>query len=179
MMPFTPLHMGPGILIKALLQGSFSLMVFGWAQVMMDVQPLFAIVTGEGKLHGFTHTYFGATLIAVFSALSGKYLAQWGLYLLSDGRRARVDIPWPVVWVSAFIGTYSHVVLDSIMHADMQPLLPFSVSNGLLGWLSIPVLHKFCVYSGLLGAAVYFSLEQLRARREKLKYAGAAGRRDD
>ena len=28
-MPFTPLHMGPGLLVKALLQGSFSLMVFG------------------------------------------------------------------------------------------------------------------------------------------------------
>lgn len=29
-MPFTPFHMGPGLLVKALLQGSFSLMVFGW-----------------------------------------------------------------------------------------------------------------------------------------------------
>jgi hypothetical protein len=43
-MPFTPYHMGPGILIKALLQGSFSLMVFGWAQIVMDIQPL---ITGN------------------------------------------------------------------------------------------------------------------------------------
>jgi len=27
-MPFTPLHMGPGILLKSILQGSFSPMVF-------------------------------------------------------------------------------------------------------------------------------------------------------
>ena len=40
-MPFTPFHMGPGILIKSLLQGAFSLMVFGWAQIVMDIQPLF------------------------------------------------------------------------------------------------------------------------------------------
>ncbi len=39
-MPFTPVHMGPGILIKALLQSSFSLMVFGWTQIIMDIQPL-------------------------------------------------------------------------------------------------------------------------------------------
>ena len=39
-MPFTPLHMGPGIAVKAVLQGSFSLMVFGWAQIVMDIQPL-------------------------------------------------------------------------------------------------------------------------------------------
>ncbi len=61
-MPFTPLHMGPGLLIKAALQGSFSLMVFGWAQILMDLQPLFVMWSGAGRLHGFYHTYFGATL---------------------------------------------------------------------------------------------------------------------
>jgi len=58
-MPFTPFHMGPGILFKALLQGSFSLMVFGWAQIIMDIQPLIVLITGKGHLHGFTHTYIG------------------------------------------------------------------------------------------------------------------------
>ncbi len=38
-MPFTPIHMGSGILIKLMLQGSFSLMVFGWTQIVMDIQP--------------------------------------------------------------------------------------------------------------------------------------------
>ncbi len=51
-MPFTPFHMGPGIVVKALLQGSFSLMVFGWAQIVMDIQPLFVLISGEGHLHG-------------------------------------------------------------------------------------------------------------------------------
>lgn len=39
-MPFTPIHIGPEIFIKAHLQGSFSLMVFGWTQVIMDIQPV-------------------------------------------------------------------------------------------------------------------------------------------
>ncbi len=42
-MPFTPFHMGPGLLIKAVLQGAFSLMVFGWAQIVMDIQPLVTV----------------------------------------------------------------------------------------------------------------------------------------
>ena len=75
-MPFTPLHMGPGLLIKAILQGSFSLMVFGWTQIIMDIQPLVVILTGSGHLHGFSHTYMGATLLATFSAISGKYLSD-------------------------------------------------------------------------------------------------------
>ncbi len=50
-MPFTPFHMGPAIFIKALLQGSFSLMVFGWSQIIMDIQPLVVLLTQEGRLH--------------------------------------------------------------------------------------------------------------------------------
>jgi len=60
-MRFTPLHMGPGVLIKSMLQGSFSLMVFGWSQIVMDVQPLLVMITGDGHLHGFSHTIIGGS----------------------------------------------------------------------------------------------------------------------
>jgi hypothetical protein len=46
--------MGPGIFIKALLQGAFSLMVFGWAQIVMDIQPLVVMLTSEGHLQSCT-----------------------------------------------------------------------------------------------------------------------------
>jgi hypothetical protein len=39
-MPFTPLHMGPGLAVKAVMQRKFSLLVFGWSQVVIDLQPL-------------------------------------------------------------------------------------------------------------------------------------------
>ena len=81
-MPFTPIHMGPGIFLKGILQGSFSLMVFGWTQIVMDVQPLFVLISGEGHLHGFSHTYIGASLLAIFSGFTGKYLSQFGLWVL-------------------------------------------------------------------------------------------------
>jgi len=155
-MPFTPLHMGPGLLVKALMQGAFSLMVFGWAQIVMDVQPLLVMITGEGHLHGFTHTYLGATLLAVFSAATGKYLSEFGLRLI--GRNEFLPIRWPVAAISAFIGTFSHVLLDSVMHADVQPFWPISVANGLLGEVSIQALHWFCIGAGVLGAILYFAL---------------------
>ena len=74
-MPVTPFHMGPGIIIKAILQGFFSLIIFGWAQILMDLQPLFVIITGQGNLHGFSHTYIGATLIALISAYMWNFMA--------------------------------------------------------------------------------------------------------
>lgn len=155
-MPFTPFHMGPGIAIKALLQGSFSLMVFGWSQIVMDIQPLVVLVTGEGHLHGFSHTYVGATLLALFSAVTGKYLSEVGLHVLGLNRTWQVTISWWVTVLSAFIGTYTHVFLDSIMHTDVQPFYPLSLSNQFHGLLSVGALHKLCLYSGAVGGIVYF-----------------------
>ena len=158
-MPFTPIHMGPGIFIKALMGGSFSLMVFGWAQIVMDIQPLFVLITGEGHLHGFSHTYIGATLIAIFSAVTGKYLSQLGLWMLHITPSVRVSIGWWVVFLSAFIGSFSHVLLDSIMHSDVRPFYPATEANMFLGVISVGLLHKLCLYSGLSGAAIYYYLQ--------------------
>ncbi|MCP5206283.1 MAG: metal-dependent hydrolase [Hahellaceae bacterium] len=157
-MPFTPIHMGPGILIKAILQGSFSLMVFGWTQIVMDIQPLLVMLTGQGHLHGFTHTYLGATLIAVISALSGKYLSEIGLKILGMAKGHAVPILWWVAFLSAAIGSFSHVLLDSIMHTDVEPFYPFTLINVFHGFISIEALHKLCLYSGLVGAAIYYAV---------------------
>jgi hypothetical protein len=146
--------MGPGLLIKSLLQGSFSLMVFGWTQIIMDIQPLIVLITGSGHLHGFTHTYFGATLIGIFSGTTGKYAGEYGLRFL--GQQQFLPISWPVAMTSAMIGSFSHVLLDSIMHSDVEPFAPFFLNNPFLDFVSVDTLHKICMYSGLLGVALYF-----------------------
>ena len=43
-MPFAPLHLGPGAAFKAIGGKHFSFMVFGGAQVLMDIEPLIGIV---------------------------------------------------------------------------------------------------------------------------------------
>jgi len=151
--------MGPGIFIKSLLQGSFSLMVFGWTQIIMDIQPLVVIISGEGHLHGFTHTFIGAILIAIFASLTGKYLSELGLKILEISKNENpVKIKWWVVFLSAFIGSFSHVLLDSIMHWDVEPFFPFTLDNQFLGLISVSMLHKVCLYSGLIGAAIYYGV---------------------
>lgn len=158
-MPFTPIHMGPGILVKSILQGSFSLMVFGWTQIVMDIQPLIVLLSGEGHLHGFTHTYVGAIFIAIFSGVTGKYLSEIALKTLSITKCDEpISISWWVVLLSAFIGSFSHVLLDSIMHSDVEPFFPLTLNNQFLGVISVPMLHKACIYSGLIGAIIYFGI---------------------
>jgi len=81
----------------------------------MDIQPLIVLITGEGHLHGFTHTYVGAVLIAIFAALTGKYLSELGLKLIGISKSENpISIAWWVVFLSAFVGSFSHVLIDSI-----------------------------------------------------------------
>ncbi len=167
-MPFTPIHMGPGILIKAILQSSFSLMVFGWTQIVMDIQPLIVMITGEGHLHGFTHTFVGAVLITLLASVTGKYLSELGLKVLKISKNEHpISITWWVVFLSAFIGSFSHVFLDSIMHYDVEPFFPATLNNQFLGLISVSMLHKVCLYSGLIGAAIYYGINWRLKRKVK------------
>lgn len=91
-MPFTLLHMGSGIVAKATLKNSFSLMVFGWSQIGIDIRPRVVMLTNKGELHGFSHTFLGATLIGLFGGLTGKHLGEFGL------RFIRASEYLPISW---------------------------------------------------------------------------------
>jgi len=172
-MPITPFHLGPGILIKAILQGFFSLIIFGWAQILMDLQPLFAIITGVGKLHGFSHTYAGATLIAFISAYTGKWIYEMVMLFIkkdfTEYQKKLFDVPkkltMGVCVISAFLGTYSHVVLDSIMHGDIEPFYPINLENYLYLVLSFENLHKLCIYTGIIGTTIFFAIRYLKLKK--------------
>ena len=45
------------------------------------------------------------------------------------------------------------------MHSDVEPFYPITLQNGLLGYLTIEQLHKLCLYSGLVGAGVYYVVQ--------------------
>lgn len=158
-MPFTPFHMGPGLLLKAVGGRHVSLTVFGFSQVAMDIEPLIRMIRDDVVLHGFVHTYLGATLIGLVSAVVGRPICQALLDRWAPGPAATFEawlrgpklISWPAAIVGAFAGTYSHVFLDSVMHGDMQPLAPFSGGNALLGVIALGPLHAGCVLSAGLG----------------------------
>jgi len=166
-LPFTPYHMGPGLLVKALLRGSFSLVVFGVAQVAMDLQPLVVMVTGQGQLHGWTHTYLAALALGLLCAPAGKYLGDLALKALPRSDRRHVRITWPIALLSALVGSFSHVFLDSLIYADVAPFAPFSPANPLAGTLSSAALRDLCVYSGLIGLTLYIVSSYLLSRHNK------------
>ena len=159
-MPFTPFHMGAGLALKAVAGRHFSVLTFGMAQVAMDIEPLVRMMRGAAVLHGPTHTYLGAVPIALATAA----LAPWLCHPLLRRWNREVQhhrVEWlhenelwrpRTVLLGALAGTWSHVLLDSVMHADITPWAPWSGANGLYAWVSLSTLHGLCVAGMVVGA---------------------------
>ena len=171
-MPFTPFHMGPGLAVKALGGRHFSVLVFGVAQVVIDIEPLIGMLRGSDVLHGWTHTYGGAALLGLLvmfiaPPICRPILHAWN-QLLGREKLAWLASPEPLTRTAAasgaFIGTFSHVLLDSMMHADLQPYAPWLAGNGLLEVVSIATLHVFCVVTAVAGVAAWWIAGRLRGR---------------
>ncbi len=174
-MPFTPFHMGPALLLKALLQGCFSLTIFGWAQIVMDIQPLIVMVTGEGKLHGSSHTLIGATVLLFVAALTGRGILIGFQKIIRLREPYRLELPWSIVFFSAAIGTYSHVFIDMIMHGDVHVLWPFSTWNGILQVVSTEQLHWVCIGTGGVGIILYTVLFTVKRQRAEVNCSQTRG----
>lgn len=152
-MPFTPYHVGPGIAVKAVIPKKFSLLIFAWAQIVMDLQPLVVILTGRGRPHGVTHTLIGAAVLGGVAAVSGKYLTEWVLSWRK--KRPRMSLTWGIVMLSAWLGTFSHVLFDGLVYPDMNLFWPFISGNPLRIGFSSREMILFCVISGMLGGVVW------------------------
>ena len=171
-MPVTPLHLGPALVFKAAAGVYMSLTVFAFSQVLMDVEVLIRIAVGSTRLHGFTNTILGASVVLVPAAFVGRPVCQfclrWWNAHLSDELRPWLTFPenisWPAAWSGAALGVYSHWLLDAMMHADALPLAPFSTANPFLSWMSISGLHMLCLGSLGIGAALLLVIVVRTAR---------------
>ena len=143
-MPFTPYHFGPALVAKGLLKNRFCIIIFSLSQVIIDLESLIYLLQNDWPVHRFLHTYIGATIAIMMSIFLAKPLL----------RMLKLIATWKAILIAGIFGGYSHIILDSIMHRDIQPFSPFLESNGLLGILSISALHNLCIYSGILGLSI-------------------------
>lgn len=153
-MPFTPFHFGPGAAIHALAPKRISFLAFCAANVLIDVEPLYFMLTAQYPLHRFFHTYVGATLVVGATVASFVAARRLSARLILPNLLGWRDLGlWPVVF-GAVVGGYSHVVLDSVMHRDMVPFSPFSAANPLLHIVPVGALHLACVAAGVFAICV-------------------------
>jgi hypothetical protein len=169
-MPFTPFHLGLGAAVKPALGRRFSFAVFVFSQFLIDLEPAARMLLDKEPLHPHLHTFAGATLVALISGSLGRPVCEhalrwWNRQLSATQARwlaVGSSISPPAAWTGALVGAYSHIVLDSIMHADVHPWAPLANGNALLGVISIEELHLLCTVFGVAGVA---ALLVLRWRR--------------
>ena len=106
----------------------------------------------------------------VVAVLLGVPLYNGGLWVLERLRKTALPAPrlgWGTALVSAVIGVYSHVLLDSMMHSDARSFKPFSMENPALWIVSLETLLTFCVLSGVWGLVLRtgYSLNLLRQKQ--------------
>ena len=171
-MPVTPLHFGPAIAGKAIGRQRFSVLAFGLTQVIIDAEAGFYLAQGSWPVHRFLHSYLGATVVAFVTVLLGRPLLGLvvrGWNRLLPGRfRGRLqlspNLPLAGVVSGAVLGSYSHVFLDSLVHADMMPFGPWHEANPLLHIISAGSVMLLCAGMGLCGG-IALLMAQVRRRR--------------
>lgn len=170
-MPFTPFHMGFGLAAKAAAGNRLSLIAFGLSQVLIDIEPGVRMLLGKGDLHGWSHTILGAVAIAALATwcsrwlvlpLAGRWNAEARHYGLS-WLCVHLSCTWPVAALGAFLGTFSHLVLDGLIHADMRPFAPFSQANPLMGLVAHDTLYAAMVVMGPVGAVLWLVRQRMGA----------------
>lgn len=159
--------MGAALIVKPGFNRNFSVITFGMAQVAMDIEPGIGMLTGANVLHGLSHTILGSLVIAYLVMLIApsvcNYLQhRWNKEVIHYKQPWLVQsktLPKSAVISGAFFGTLSHVALDSLMHHDMHPLMPFSKANPLLGLVSHDAVYQLCAIAGVLGAVVWLAMK--------------------
>ena len=159
-MPFTPFHFGPGAVLHASSPRHVSFLAFCGANVLTDVEPLYYMLTHQYPVHRFFHTIVGATV---------TWIVTLTLFLLAIRVGSRLNLPNWFGWrnltavpigIGAALGTYSHILLDGVMHTDVSPFAPFTQVNPLLGVISIRALHWVCIAAGIAGLVLIADRER-------------------
>lgn len=152
-MPFTPYHLGPGLLIKAAAPARFSFAAYTATQVVIDLESGYYLFSGQTPVHRTLHTFLvgGAVGLVVgvgSSAIGGRLFRRMVEH--AGPAIGSEFLIWPSVW-GGLTGGLLHSLLDGIMHADIHPFRPFSDANPLHAVIGLSTLHLGCLGCGLLG----------------------------
>ncbi|NWF94853.1 MAG: hypothetical protein HXY34_01790 [Candidatus Thorarchaeota archaeon] len=153
-MPFTPYHLGPGLLVGLCLFSVLDLTGLLIGSVILDVEPLLVITLNWPlPLHGLAHTYLGATAVGTVTTVV-LYLMQRPLSSITSTLLPHSVSSFHRLFFSVLLGAYMHVFLDSLLYPEMNPLFPI-LGNPFLGLISSQTVSAICLWSGAAGSVLY------------------------
>ena len=152
-MPFTPFHLGPAFLLGELFEKKVNLISILLGSIIIDLRAGYCLFAGCRPLHGPLHTFLSATVIA--------FLLAWLLFSqrnclqkITDKLKIEQTYSFMSLMTGAVIGTWSHVLLDSFLYTDIQPLWPLTV-NPFLGLVDSGAIYVMCTLSFLPATGIY------------------------
>ena len=152
-MPFTPFHLGPGLLIGEIFERRINLVSILLASILIDVRAAYCFFNGCWPLHGPIHTFIGATILAFF-IIAGVYFLKARFQKITDFFRIKQDYSLSSIIIGSLTGVWIHIILDSFMHFDMVPFWPMG-SNTLQGLINNGLNYYFCVAALIIGCLIY------------------------
>ena len=166
-MPLTPFHFGPAFFVGLLLLSYIDFATFVIASVIVDVEPILVMFLNLNlPLHGFFHTFIGGTLVAlILAAFMAKFRKRFSGLLSFFKLERKTSLKG--IFAASLLGVYIHLLLDSTMHADMQPFYPLTVNplleRGPLAGLTASMICVWC----FMGAFVIYAVRLFSEYREQ------------
>jgi membrane-bound metal-dependent hydrolase YbcI (DUF457 family) len=154
--PFTPFHLGPGLLFGLLLFKYIDFPTFLLANIIVDVEPFLIIYFNlQYPLHGFFHSFLGGTIIAfLFAALMSKLRNTFSS--LMSFFRLKQKSSFKSIQTASLFGIYLHILLDSPLYQDIKPFYPFSFNPLLSHDMFIGYeIYGLCILSFIGGGIMY------------------------
>ena len=118
-------------------------------------------------LHGVLHSFFGAFLAALLLIFVMKFLREYFTPILTF-LKLKQDISLRSISIGAFLGTFSHVLLDAPLYGEMNPFFPLP-GNPFFIESSIASLYiyLFCAYCFLGALLTYFIKLTIQVSKNK------------
>ena len=153
-MPVTPFHVGPALLLGILVFPALYMPGLILGAVIVDIEPFLYLSQGVGAHpHGITHTYLGGAVVGVVLGLilfSLRKIINRLMKPIKLGQKSSIGN----IIASSVLGVYSHVLFDSFLYSDVEPLFPLKVNHvhEMFRWNEV---YTFCIITLLLGFFAY------------------------
>lgn len=117
--------------------------------VILDIEGITALLfpIWNLPLHGPFHSYTGALLGGVVTGV-----ISWIIFhkLIPKTNFEFEQYSFKNSITSSLIGTFSHIVLDSLLYEEMDLLYPFGYGNPFFGVIDARMVYNLCIGAFLL-----------------------------
>lgn len=168
-MPFTPFHLGFGVLLIALIPflDPIALLL---GTILIDLEGIFYLLFNVGQLHGIMHSFMG--VIVLFGPIS---FISWGSFkIINKFYKIERKFNLWLSLLSSIIGLVSHILFDTGLYSEMMLFYPFTKQTGfLLGyWTSQTAMITLSIMFvvGAVIIAIRMSIKYYKKKEIETKF---------